>query len=110
MRGTIRAAACADTVTLAITRRMTTRGFLCALAMALALGCRAPATETRWMRTRESAEPLEAARAACKTQALERSKDTARNEFASKQAVGVFAECMRQRGWELAEVAERPAR
>jgi hypothetical protein len=87
---------------------MKTSVIVCALALAVALGCHTkPAPETRWQRTSETAEPLDTARAACKADAVEQSSGTTNQGLAAKQAAGVFAECMRKRGWVL---AESPAR
>lgn len=77
---------------------------LSALAILLALGCHAkPATEAHWEKTTDTAEPLEVARAACKQQAVEATSGTPNQDLATKQAAGVFAGCMRKRGWTLVE-------
>lgn len=82
---------------------MKASGVLRALVLVVVFGCHAPTRETHWQRTGETAEPLDAARAACKAEALEQGSQTANEGIAAKQSVGAFAACMRKRGWELAE-------
>jgi hypothetical protein len=82
---------------------MKTSRIVCAAAVLVVLGCHAPTRETHWQRTGEGAEPLDAARAECKAEALAKGSQTANEGLAAKESVGAFAECMRKRGWVLAE-------
>ena len=75
----------------------------CLLGSFVLVGCAASRPDTHWRATSDRAEPLDVARAACKTHALERSKDVTGQGLAAKVAAGAFAECMRERGWALVD-------
>jgi len=64
----------------------------------------APRPDAYWRRTSEHAEPLEQARSACRTYAMERSSHgSGREGMDAKAAAGAFAECMEERGWVLVD-------
>ena len=82
---------------------MKTSRIVCAAAVVVVVGCHAPTRETHWQRTGDGTESLDAARADCKAEALEQGSQTSNEGLAAKQSVGAFTECMRKRGWVLAE-------
>jgi hypothetical protein len=52
----------------------------------------------------DNAEPLDQARAACKSCAMQKAEVATNQGLAAKVAAGAFAECMRERGWALVDV------
>jgi hypothetical protein len=74
------------------------------LATALACATKSPRAAGEWRRVDANAEPLEQARATCKAHAMKASATTTPQGLAAKAAAGAFAECMRERGWALADV------
>ncbi len=79
---------------------------LIVLAMLATVACASAPRHSigSWRKVDERAEPFETARAACKTVALKRSEGIPNQSLATQAAAGAFAECMRARGWALADV------
>ena len=74
------------------------------LATTLACATKSPRAAGEWRRVDDHAEPFEQARAACKTYAMKKAETITRQGLAAKAAAGAYAECMRERGWALADV------
>jgi hypothetical protein len=76
------------------------RPLLVLALMATVAACAAHApTKSEWVKIDPAAEDLEHARAACKKEAYEASKDVPRAGYANDQALAAFIACMRQHGW-----------
>lgn len=71
---------------------------LALMAAVAACATHAP-PKSEWVKIDPAAEDLEQARAACRKEAFEVSKDVPRAGYADDQALAAFSECMRKRGW-----------
>jgi hypothetical protein len=74
------------------------------LVTTLACATKSPHAAGEWRRVDDHAEPFEQARSACKAYAMKEAATTTPQGLAAKAAAGAYAECMRERGWALADV------
>jgi len=79
------------------------RWILLVVLAAAACAPAAPRPEMAWRRTNDQAEPLEQARAACRSYAMEKSSGVTVSSLATKVAAGAFAECMADHGWVIGD-------
>jgi hypothetical protein len=80
------------------------RGLIIAVLFAVACAPSTPRTQAEWRPTSEHPQPLEHAKAACKSYALEKTESVS-GGLAAKATAGAFAECMSGQGWSLRDPA-----
>jgi len=83
------------------------RGMLIvAVLFAAACGPSSPRTQAEWRPANDRPQPLEQAKATCKSYALKKTEDIA-GGLAAKATAGAFAECMYEQGWSLRDPGAR---
>jgi hypothetical protein len=77
------------------------RGIIVAIVfVAAACGPSSPRTPPEWRPANDHPQPLDQAKATCKTDALKKT-EAITSGLAAKAVAGAFAECMYEQGWSL---------
>jgi hypothetical protein len=74
--------------------------FVAIVIVAAACGPSSPRTQPEWRAANDHPQPLDQAKAACKSYALKQTEGIT-SAIVAKAAAGAFAECMYEQGWSL---------